>query len=107
MLALFVLCKTPDGKESYMTEDNKFESRTLSTLMDVLAVVNHLEDNLNDAKPPQVIIETSPKKPSEASYCSITPSTEKIVVVSMEEISNVSKILIERFGEADVHVVIE
>ena len=90
-------------------EQTGFESRVLTDFGDVLAVVNHLDDNLSDSdKPLKVILTIEPRRFKETDYCSIKESrVEKILVKSKKEILDINKILNKELFIANVHVAIE
>lgn len=100
-----------NGKESKMNENSKesqFESRVLIDITDVLAVINHLQDNSGRDKPLEVILTIKPRRVGETDYCSVEElRVEKIFVKNEKEILNISKILTEKLFMADIHVVIE
>ncbi|MBU2635314.1 hypothetical protein KJ841_02475 [Patescibacteria group bacterium] len=86
-------------------EETRFESRVLTDPMDVLAVINHIEDN---DKPLQVILTIKPRRLTETEYCSIKePRIKTISVESEKEILEINKFLIEKLFIADIHVAIE
>lgn len=94
-------------KESKMNENNeqaRFESRVLTDLFDVLAVINHLEDNLDGDKPLKVILTMKLRGLKETEE---EPCIETILVENKKEILNISKLLDEKLFMADIHVAIE
>jgi len=91
-----------------MNEDNRFESRVLADLIDVLAVINHLEDNLDGDKPLKVVLTIEPRKITEESQCSVEKPRVKIILVkNAEGIKEISKLLIEKLFTANIHVAIK
>jgi hypothetical protein len=88
--------------------NNKFESRILEDLIDVVAVINHLQDNLSTGKPVVLIIKMMPRRKSEEDFCAIKePAVQQIEVGDEKKISNIGKFLTENIFNARVHVAIE
>jgi len=90
-----------------MNENNKqteFESRVLTDRIDLLAVINHLEDNLDGDKPLKVILTTKLRGCRETKEKS---HTETILVENEKEILSISRLLDEKLFMADIHVAIE
>ncbi len=91
-----------------MEEEEKFESRVLVDSLDVLAVINHLEDNFDNNKILQVILTIEPRKVDETDYCSIKETSKKTISIkNQEEILDISKFLTENLFIANIYVAIE
>jgi len=104
--------KIKNRKESKMDENNEqkgFESRVLTNPVDLLAVIDHLKDNLLDSgKPLLVILTAKPRRFKETDYCSIEePCVETILVENEEKILKINEIINEKLFMADIHVAIE
>jgi len=91
-----------------MKEEEKFESRVLVDSLDVLAVINHLEDNFDDNKPLQVILTIEPRRAGETDCCSIKERSKKTISIkNQKEILDISKFLTENLFIANIYVAIE
>jgi hypothetical protein len=89
-----------------MEENNEFESRFLTDVIDVLAVVNHLEDNLGK-KTLRFVMTVNPKKVIEADHCSLKCPYLKIILVEDEQqIPKINALLKENLFTAQIHVAI-
>jgi len=89
-----------------MGEEEKFESRVLANSLDVLAVINHLQDNLD--KKPRIILTMKPRKGHESDYCSLKePDVKKIQVEDEKEILSIGKFINQNLFMADIQVAIE
>ncbi|OGZ17634.1 MAG: hypothetical protein A2V72_01525 [Candidatus Nealsonbacteria bacterium RBG_13_37_56] len=87
---------------------NGFNGRILVDLLDVLAVINHLEDNLDGNESLKVILTIEPRRADETDCCSIKERSEKTISIkNQEEILGVGNFLTENLFIANIYVAIE
>jgi len=85
--------------------NNKFRSRILVDPLDVLAVVNHLEDN---RKPLRVVLTIKPRRAGKTDCSSIKKTkVKKIKIKNRKQISEINNFLNENLFMADIRVKIE
>ena len=87
-------------------DENKFKARILTNPLNVVAVLNHLEDNIKFGSL-LIILTIKPRRDNDTDYCSI--AEEKVVKIEVkknEEILNINKLLQNSLFESNIHVAI-
>lgn len=81
-----------------MKEDNKFESRNLDKPFDVVATLNHIEDNIHSG--PVELTLTNDNLPEDEKKL-------KIRITSQTQLKEINSLLLTRLSYGGTHVAIE